>query len=73
MTASGVTPLWMGVATLLVVLIVSVTTWASLTGNLAGLPYANIPLLHPYPPHGYFVNPFTNDPRDLVNASEAQR
>jgi hypothetical protein len=28
---------------------------------------------HPYPPPGYYVNPFSKQPSDLVNAAEAAR
>lgn len=58
---------------LLATLIVAVLGWASLTGRLASLQYANVPIVHPYPPAGFYVNPFTRDQRDLVNANEAQR
>jgi hypothetical protein len=61
------------ITALVAVLAVGATAWASLTGRLAGLPYANIPLVHEFPPKGYFVNPFTGDPRDLVSSSEAAR
>ena len=45
----------------------------ALTGRLGDLRYANIPLVHPYPPAGYYQNPFNpGDRGDLVNAAEAQ-
>ncbi len=45
----------------------------ALTGRLGDLRHANIPLVHPYPPAGYYQNPFNpGDRGDLVNASEAQ-
>jgi hypothetical protein len=47
--------------------------WFSLSGRLASLQYTNVPVLHPYPPAGYFVNPYTGDPRDLLNSAEASR
>ena len=45
----------------------------ALTGRLGDLRHANIPLVHPYPPAGYYQNPFNpGDRGDLVNAAEAQ-
>ncbi len=45
----------------------------ALTGRLGDLRYANIPLVHRYPPAGYYQNPFNpGDRGDLVNAAEAQ-
>jgi hypothetical protein len=58
---------------LVATLIVAVVGWASLTGRLANLQYANIPIVHRYPPPGTFVNPYTGDPRDLVSSSEAAK
>jgi hypothetical protein len=58
------------VAIVAVVLVV-VIGWLSLTGRLAGLQYANVPVVHPYPPAGYYVNPFTGDQRDLVRTADA--
>ena len=43
------------------------------TGRLGELRYANIPLVHPYPPAGYFINPFGTDKADLVSSAEASR
>ncbi len=57
---------------LLGTLLVAVVGWASLTGRLASLQYTNIPIVHPYPAAGFYVNPFTGDRRDLVSANEAQ-
>jgi hypothetical protein len=53
------------------VVVVAGIGWFSLSGRLVGLQYTNVPVVHPYPPQGYFVNPFTGDPRDLINAAEA--
>ncbi len=47
--------------------------WLSVSGRLAGLQYANVPVVHPYPPQGQYVNPFTGDPRDLVSSTEAAK
>ena len=48
------------------VFVVAVVGWLSVSGRLAGLQYANVPVVHPYPPAGQYVNPFTGDARDLV-------
>ena len=53
------------------VVIVAGLGWLSVSGRLAGIQYANVPIVHPYPPPGQFVNPFTGDPRDLVSSAEA--
>jgi hypothetical protein len=46
----------------------------ALTGRLGDLRYANIPLVHPYPPPGYYLNPFNpGDRGDLVDAAQAGR
>ena len=46
----------------------------ALTGRIGDLRYANIPLVHPYPPAGYYQNPFNQADRgDLVNAAQAAR
>ena len=58
---------------LVAVVVVAGIGWLSLTGRLAGLQYANVPIVHPYPPPGQLVNPFTGDPRDLVSATEAAK
>jgi len=58
---------------LLAALVVALVGWASLTGRLASLQYTNIPVVHPYPPQGMFVNPYSGDPRDLVSAAEAAK
>jgi hypothetical protein len=52
-----------------------IAAWAGATGRLADLRYANIPLIHPYPPAGYFINPLnpTGDRSDLVDSATANR
>jgi hypothetical protein len=46
----------------------------ALTGRMGDLRYANIPLVRPYPPAGYYQNPFNQgDHGDLVNSSDASR
>jgi hypothetical protein len=58
---------------LVAIVVVAGIGWLSVTGRLAGLQYTNIPIVHPYPPSGEFVNPFTGDPRDLVSSAEAAK
>jgi len=53
--------------------VVAAIGWVSLSGRLAGLQYTNVPVVHPYPPPGQFVNPYTGDPRDLINTAEAAK
>ncbi len=55
----------------LAVVVVAGLGWLSVSGRIAGLQYANVPVVHPYPPAGQYVNPFTGDPRDLVSSTEA--
>ncbi len=55
------------------IVVVAGLGWLSVSGRLAGLQYANVPVVHPYPPRGQFVNPFTGDPRDLVSSAEAAK
>ncbi len=55
------------------VVVVAGFGWLSVSGRLAGLQYANVPVVHPYPPPGQYVNPFTGDPRDLVSSAEATK
>jgi hypothetical protein len=44
------------------------------TGRLADLRYANIPLVHPYPPAGFYQNSFNpTDRGDLINAATAAK
>ena len=58
---------------LLATLVVAGVGWASLTGLLVSLQYANVPIVHPYPPPGTFVNPYTGDPRDLLSSTTAAK
>lgn len=55
------------------VLIVAAVGWLSVSGRLAALQYTNVPVVHPWPPAGQAVNPFTGDPRDLVSSAEAAK
>jgi len=44
------------------------------TGRLGDLRYANIPLVHPYPPAGFYQNSFNpTDRGDLINAATAAK
>jgi hypothetical protein len=43
-----------------------------LATNTVDVRHANFPG-HPYPPAGYYVNPFSQDPDDLVNAAQANQ
>jgi len=44
------------------------------TGRLGDLRYLNIPLIHPWPPAGYYQNPFNpTDRGDLVSSTEAAK
>ena len=64
-----------GVVALVALLIFAVAAWAGATGRLAGLRYADIPWIHPYPPAGFYVNPLnpTGDRGDLIDAANANR
>jgi len=44
------------------------------TGRLGDLRYANIPLVHPYPPAGFYQNSFNpTDRGDLINSATAAK
>jgi len=61
------------VAAVILIAFVAVAVLA-ITGRMGDLRYTNIPLVHPYPPAGYYSNPFNpGDRGDLVNAAEAGR
>ncbi len=61
-----------GLAGALLVLLVGGIGVLAVTGRLGDLRYLNIPLVHPWPPVGYYQNPFNpTDRGDLVNASDA--
>ncbi len=63
-----------GLAAALVLVILGGTAVLGATGRLGDLRYANIPVIHPWPPAGYFQNPFNPADRgDLVNASDAAK
>ena len=63
-----------GLAAAIVVLILGGIAVLGATGRLGDLRYANIPVIHPWPPAGYYQNPFNpTDRGDLVNASDAAK
>jgi hypothetical protein len=63
-----------GLAAAIVVLILGGIAVLGATGRLGDLRYANIPVIHPWPPAGYFQNPFNpTDRGDLINASDAAK
>ena len=63
-----------GLAAAIIVLILGGVLALAATGQLADLRYLNIPLVHPWPPAGYYQNPFNpTDRGDIVNASEAAK
>jgi hypothetical protein len=63
-----------GLAAGLIVLILGAVGALGATGQLGDLRYLNIPLVHPWPPAGYYQNPFNpTDRGDIVNASEAAK
>ena len=63
-----------GLAAAIIVLILGGVLALAATGKLGDLRYLNIPLVHPWPPTGYYQNPFNpTDRGDIVNASEAAK
>jgi len=63
-----------GVVAAILVLILGSIAALGATGRLGDLRYLNIPLIHPWPPAGYYQNPFNpSDRGDLVNSAEAAK
>src|SRR5439155_26570590 len=61
-----------GLAAVALVLVLGSIAVLGATGRLGDLRYLNIPLVHPWPPAGYYQNPFNpTDRGDIVNASQA--
>ena len=59
-------------AAVVIIVIFGVVAGLAVTGRLGDLRYANIPVVHPWPPAGYYLNPFNPaDKGDLINAREA--
>jgi hypothetical protein len=60
-------------ASVLIALVAVVGVWAYASGALTNLRYASFPG-HPYPPAGYYQNPFNpKDRGDLINEADARR
>ena len=67
---------WLRTAAVAAALVVLFAVLAGLvfSGRLGDLRYANVPVVHPYPPAGYFLNPFNpGDRGDLISQAEADR
>ena len=63
-----------GVVAAIFVLILGSIAALGATGRLGDLRYLNIPLIHPWPPAGFYQNPFNpSDRGDLVNSAEAAK
>lgn len=63
-----------GLAAVVLVLILGSIAVLGASGRLGDLRYLNIPLVHPWPPAGYYQNPFNpTDRGDLVNTAEAAK
>src|SRR5713101_10146913 len=63
-----------GLAAAIVVLILGGIAVLGATGRLGDLRYANIPVIHPWPPSGYYQNPFNPADRgDLVDTAQASK
>lgn len=59
-------------AAVVIIVIFGIVAGLAVSGRLGDLRYANIPVVHPWPPAGYYQNPFNPaDKGDLVNAQEA--
>ena len=63
-----------GLAAAVIVVILGGVAALGATGRLGDLRYMNIPLIHPWPPAGYYQNPFNpTDRGDIVSTSEATK
>ena len=72
-TVAGSWTRTIAVAAVLVIVFLGLAVLA-VTGQLGDLRYANIPLIRPYPPAGYYQNPFDpGDRSDLIDAAQASR
>ena len=57
-----------------VLVIFGIIGFLAATGRLGDLRYANIPLVHPYPPAGFYQNSFNpTDRGDLINTATAAK
>ena len=63
-----------GLVAAVIVLVLGAVAGLAATGQLGDLRYLNIPLIHPWPPTGYYQNPFNPADRgDVINASQAAK
>ena len=63
-----------GLAAAVVVLVLGTVAFLGATGQLGDLRYVNIPVLHPWPPAGFYQNPFNpTDRGDVVDAAQATK
>lgn len=63
-----------GLAAAIIVLVLGTVAVLGATGSLGDLRYLNIPLIHPWPPAGYYQNPFNpTDRGDIVDATQAAK
>ena len=63
-----------GLAAAVVVLILGSIAALGATGRLGDLRHMNIPLFHPWPPAGYYQNPFNpTDRGDVISSAEAAK
>ena len=63
-----------GLAAAAIVLILGAVAFLGATGQLSDLRYVNIPVIHPWPPSGYFQNPFNpTDRGDVLSRATADR
>jgi hypothetical protein len=63
-----------GLAAAVIVLVLGSVAVLGATGSLGDLRYLNIPLIHPWPPAGYYQNPFNPTNRgDIVSTSQAAK
>jgi len=63
-----------GLAAAIIVLVLGTVAVLGATGSMGDLRYLNIPLIHPWPPAGYYQNPFNpTDRGDIVDVIQAAK
>jgi hypothetical protein len=63
-----------GLAAAVLVLILGSIAALGATGRLGDLRHMNIPVIHPWPPAGYYQNPFNpTDHGDVINSADAAK
>ena len=63
-----------GLAAAVLILILGSIAALGATGRLGDLRHMNIPVIHPWPPAGYYQNPFNSTDRgDVINSAEAAK